>query len=474
MKEYVRSIFALAVTASGLAHTEGALAQSAVEGALAPAEKAAPVLDAKPVSEAPQSAALVAAVITPAPAPVVPAPAPVAPPVAAAAPKKDDGPPLVRAYGIVRAVFNLSNGVESFLNENASAITAAAHPVFHLNPNARYLSFEGQQSRFGLVAGEGRVITGKIEGDFIQFNLSNPTTASLFRLRIANIDWNLAPGHKLFIGQNWDTAMTPGTPHISSLVGFLNLSGNAGFMRHQLGYAGTFGHIETQLALGMQGANNNPGVGNIEFGGAPTFALRVGYRVNPESWFGATGIVTALRFTDTAVPTAASKEERRPAWGASVFADMTFGKVNLRAKAYVAQNLANTGTLTLAGGRFGQDVRDAGGLISLKVSMKSHSMYVSSGAAAVLDTSVMAPGYTPAVAATATTPAAPAVRGTMANPGIEWNSTIHVGYAYSPMKGVSLLIEPYLYRTRFRLDAASAFAPNRTAYGVEVGGLYSF
>lgn len=245
-------------------------------------------------------------------------------------------------------------------------------------------------------------------------------------------------------------------------------------MRDQIGYAGTFGHVETQFALGMQGANNNPGVGNIEFGGVPTVALRVGYRMNPESWFGASGIATALRFTDPAVPTATAKAERRPAWAASVFAELTFGKVNLRAKAYLAQNAANMGMLTLAGGRFGQDVRDAGGLVSVKVNMKSHAVYLSTGAAAILDPSVMAPGYTPAVAATATTPASPAVRGTIANPGIEWNSTIHVGYSYSPMKGVSLLLEPYLYRTRFRLDAASTHNPNRTAYGVELGALYSF
>ncbi len=419
MKAYLRSIFVLALTTCGLAHSEQAWAQNASDS-------------------------------------------------------KDKNPPIVRAYGIIRAVFNVSNGVESFLNENASAITSAAHPVFHLNPDARYLSFQGQQSRFGLAAGEGKTITGKIEGDFIQFNLSNPTTASLFRLRIANIDWNVAPGHKLFIGQNWDTALTPGTPHISSLVGFLNLSGNAGFMRHQLGYTGTFGHVETQFALGMQGANNNAGVGNIEFGGAPTVALRLGYRIHPESWFGVSGIATALRFTDPAIPTATAKAERRPAWGASVFAELTLGSVNLRAKAYVAQNLANMGMLTLAGGRFGQDVRDAGGLVSVKINRKSHAVYLSTGAAAVLDPTVMAPGYTPAIAATATTPASPAVRGTMANPGIEWNSTIHVGYSYSPMKGVTLLLEPYVYRTRFRLDAASTFEPNRTAYGGEVGGLYSF
>ncbi len=468
MNHRVRLTFALALMPSGLLHSGQVFSQNATEPAPVAAPGAAQVPADKPITD-----------VTP-PVPVAPAPAPAPAPVAApAAPpapakKKEDAPPVVRVYGLVRAVFDVSNGVESYLNQNSSAVTAAAHPVFHLNPDARYLSFQAQQSRFGLVAGEGMAVTGKIEGDFIQFNLSSPTTASLFRLRIANIDWNVAPGHKLFIGQTWDTAFFAVGPHTINLLGSLNMSGNAGFLRHQLGYAGTFGHVETQFALGMQGINVTPGESNIEFGAVPTAALRVAYRLNPESWFGISGIATALRFTNPPVPTATAEEERRAAWGANVFADITSGKVNFRAKAYIAQNTANMGMLTLAGGRFGQSVREAGGFVSVKANMKPHAVYVMAGAAAVLDPSVMAAGYTPAVAATPTSPAVPAARGGLANPGIEWNANLRVGYAVTPMKGFTLAVEPYLIRTRFRLDAASTLEPNRTAYGVEVGGLYAF
>jgi hypothetical protein len=252
------------------------------------------------------------------------------------------------------------------------------------------------------------------------------------------------------------------------------MSGNIGFIRQQMGWAGTFGHVEVQSALGMQAPNNVAGVGNLEFGSVPTFALRLAYRVNPDSWFGASGIITSMRFTNPPVPTATAEEERRGVWGANVFADVTFDKVNLRAKAYVAQNLASAIALNLGGGRFGFDVRDAGGFLSVKLNLKPHAIYAMVGGAAVLDVKQMAPGYTPAVAATATAPASAAVRAPLTNPGIEWNATLRAGYSFSPMKGVSLVFEPYLIRTRFHLDAASTLEPTRTAYGVEAGGIYTF
>src|SRR5262249_15952990 len=157
---------------------------------------------------------------------------------------------------------------------------------------------------------------------------------------------------------------SPVAAHTANLVGNFYLAGNAGFMRQQAGYAGKFGPVEAQLALGMPGSNNTAGVANLGFGAIPTFALRVGYRLRRDSWVCVSGIATGMGFTNPATPRLTAEAERRVAWGANAFADLTFGTVNLRAKGYVGQNLANTGTLTLAGGRFGADVRDAGGFIA--------------------------------------------------------------------------------------------------------------
>ena len=176
-----------------------------------------------------------------------------------------------------------------------------------------------------------------------------------------------------------------------NMVGTLFQAGNSGFMRHQAGWIGRFGGVEVAAAAGLQGANAGPTFNNIEQSATPTGAMRIGYYATPKSWFGVSAIASSLRLSN------ATTNERTLAAGANLFADLTFGPVNLRAEAYVAQNLANMGSLTLGQGRFGNDVRDAGGFVSAKATFGAHAISAMVGAAAVLAPSSVVPGYTPAV-----------------------------------------------------------------------------
>jgi hypothetical protein len=61
-------------------------------------------------------------------------------------------------------------------------------------------------------------------------------------------------------------------------------------------------------------------------------------------------------------------------------------------------------------------------------------------------------------------------------PGIERNVTVRAGYACSPMKGLSIVLEPSLMLTRHKLDPAAEATTDadRLGLAVEMGGLYQF
>ena len=70
--------------------------------------------------------------------------------------------------------------------------------------------------------------------------------------------------------------------------------------------------------------------------------------------------------------------------------------------------------------------------------------------------------------------AGPAVRVAGNGAGISSNATARVGGSYSPVKGFSLLAEPFVFLTRHQLDDNDDFAAGRVGYGIEAGALYSF
>lgn len=432
-----------------------AAAQATTEGAAAP--DAAPAVELTPEAAAAQAIE---------PAPAAPPAAPPAPPAPAAPPASPAIP--IRATGILHAAVIASTGVQSFSWPTAVAITGAANPVLLADPNAALLSFQVQQTRAGLIIGEGTPVKGQLEVDFVHFDTSSPTVQAFPRLRIALIDWTPAEGHHLFLGQTWDI-FSPVNSHTFNLVGNLFNAGNSGFMRHQLGWNGRFGDLEVVVAAGMQGANAGPTFNNIERSATPTGSARLGYYLAPKSWFGVSAIASSLRFTS------GTMRERRASFGASAFADLTFGPISLRAEAYVAQNMVNMGALTLGTGRFGQDVMDAGGFVSGKATFGVHAITAMFGMAAALAPSKVVPGYTPAVDNMGVI--TPAATSAAAGPGIEQNVTAHIGYSFTPLAGLQLVVEPFIYSTRYRLaasDVAAGVKADRFAGGVELGMMYSF
>ncbi len=424
------------------------------------------------------SAPLVPVVVTPSSAPQPPAQSPAAPLVAATPPSR----PLVEAsptglklpggievvwYGIVKPTVVVGTGVESFGAQSHVATTAAQNPVFASpagTPDAAALSFQVAQSRFGLTAGT-KTVGGKIELDFVQFQMASPVQAGFPRVRQAYVFYEPVEGHQLSVGQMWDT-FSPLTSHTFDLVGGLFQAGNTGFMRDQIAYRMDLSRLELTAAVGMPAQNTSAQLSPLEYGLVPTFALRVAYKKKGELYAGLSGIVTEVGIT---------KDLSRTAGGANGFVDATFGPVNLRAEAFAGQNLNNLGLLTLSQGTLESNVGEVGGWLSAKVKVSSlHALHVLGGVAAVTNPSGMRAGYTPAtVGADGKTTAATRVAAN--GPGIERNIALRAGYSLSPAPGLSFVIEPYVFLTEHKLVAAdAALGANRRAFGVQSGAMYTF
>jgi hypothetical protein len=394
-------------------------------------------------------------------------PAPIATPVAPAAPAVP-----FRAYGILWSAVFGTQPVQSYGLPTANAPTAAVNPAIYAHPHDALLSFQVQQSRVGMVVGEGTAFKGTLEVDFIHFEQSSPLAQAFPRIRIALLEWKVSETQKLFAGQTWDLFGNATGPqllsHSFNLVGTLFQAGNIGFMRQQVGWAGNFGNFELAAAVGLQGANTGPSFNNIEESATPTGSARVMYHLpGTLGVLGVSGIGSSLRFSQ------GSNIERRAAGGANLFADLTLGALNLHSELYFAQNLANTGALNLSQGRYGQSMRDAGGYLSGKLTMGKHALTAMYGFAAVLNPSDLVPGYTPATVGP--TPVA-AVANTAAGPGMRYNMSAHVAYWYSPIKGLSIVAEPYVYRTRFALAAADRgnVDAKNVSWGAVLGSMYQF
>jgi hypothetical protein len=249
-------------------------------------------------------------------------------------------------------------------------------------------------------------------------------------------------------------------------------------MRHQIQYIGNYGNIEAGLAVGMTTQNGTPTLNNVEYGRVPTFVARVAYKKDKSMNVGVSAIATRISFN---APTAA--EEHTMAAAGNLFADLTFGALNLRAEAYAGQNLNNLGALSLGQATYSaaagkvNNVSEVGGWVSGKYTFaEKNSVHLIAGGAAVLNDDKMALGYTPGTAAMGMAAAVAPVRVGGNGPGIINNFSLRAGYAYSPYKGFQLVGEPFLILTKHKLDPAAAaiYDEKRTGYGVELGGIYSF
>ncbi|AUX48505.1 hypothetical protein SOCE26_100430 [Sorangium cellulosum] len=426
-------------------------------GVAAPATGRAQTADPPPQAAAAEAAPAEAPRAAPAPPPVEQ--------------KKPEDKPLVRVYGIVKPTVVVGNGLESFGNPNYVAPAAAANPLFLPDPDAVGLSFQAQQTRIGVAVGEGTPVRAQVEVDLVDFAKSSPAQAMSLRVRQAFVEWSPADGHKLTLGQLWDV-FSPLNTHTYNIVGGLFQSGNSGFVRHQFIYLANLGNVELGAALGLVSQNVTAILNNVEYSRTPTAALRASYRAEKTAWVGASLIGTQLTF-DANQPT----EEGRLALGGNLFAELTAGSLNVRAEAYGGQNLANLGALTLAQGYRTTDVTEVGGWVSGKLTfLDKHSVHLVAGAAVVASTDALRIGYTPGTPAAGDVPGTAPARAAGNGPGIERNVTLRGGYAFAPLKGLSIVVEPSLMLTRHKLDEAAAAQvdADRVGWGVETGALYSF
>ncbi|MFN9812023.1 MAG: hypothetical protein ACK6CU_20585 [Deltaproteobacteria bacterium] len=170
----------------------------------------------------------------------------------------------------------------------------------------------------------------------------------------------------------------------------------------------------------------------------------------------------------------ADTTQLRPAFGAVAFTDSQFGALNLHGELYVAQNLAGTGTLSLGAGRFGHDVLEVGGYLSGRLQLGEHALTAGGGFAGVLHQGEVVPGYAPANAM-GTPPTTLGALTPATGPGVLWNSSAFVGYWYSPLPGLSLVLEPYVFVTRFALDPRDSRLDDvRVAVGGRAGAMFQF
>ncbi len=368
----------------------------------------------------------------------------------------------VAIYGFIKADVAVSVGSpESYGRPNASAITAAGNPMLAADADATSFSFQVAQSRLGVKVAEGRSVRGQIELDFIDFEKSSPTVASVPRLRQAVLAWDPAPHHTVFLGQTWDI-VAPLMPHHFNLVGANFQAGNLGFMRPQVGWRYQPATLAVGLAVGLPSANTGPSIGPVELGPMPTFAATIGWTPTAAFALHLSGLFTQL---------APTPDERLGAWVVALSTEATTATgFNLRAEAYIGQNTANLGMLTLSQGRVGVDLQDAGGFLSMKYAAHPHAApYLTAGGAAVLRPDDVVSAYAPATETSGPT------RTPASGPGIRWNVAARLGLEVPVIGGLAFQAEAFAHLTDHQLAAQdAALSGLARSFGCEGGAIYRF
>lgn len=377
-----------------------------------------------------------------------------------------------RLYGFLNPrMIVASHAVETFGNQNAGAITAAANPRLAQLPDDARLTFQAAQSRFGLWLGEGKPVRGLIEMDFIDFTKSSPTVQAVPRIRIAKVEVELLEKKLLIIaGQDWDLAQ-PVNHHGINIVGGAFLNGNTGFMRQQVKFIYTNGKIEAGAAVGLAGINSTNRDNAVELSRFPSFAARVAFIPNAKSRIGVSGIASDLRFIG-----ATRADDRRAFSGlAGIYGDLAISPAtNIRWEGYISRNAQNFGLLALGTGDIRHDIDEVGGFVSVRQMLINEQNWIFgyAGIASVMNDGVMNPGYNSTTSATGAVTYAASGQGF----GIKQNITGHLGYEYRPVPNLAIMVEGFWYRTNHKLIGADVgqISGERKTAGAEVGMLYTF
>ena len=377
-----------------------------------------------------------------------------------------------RLYGYLEPrVIVASHAVQSYGQQNMSAITGAANPVLGYKPTDARMSFQVQQSRFGFMTNESKPVRGVLEMDFIDINFQKdtPTVQAQPRLRMAKVEIDALDKKLLIVaGQDWDLYQ-PVNHHGLNLVGGAFFNGNTGFMRQQVKFIGKLGDFEIGAAVGMPTINATAIDTNTEISRMPSFAARIAYLPNAKSTVGVSGLATSLRLGNATV------EHRTFAGAAGVFGDLVLSPMtNIRFEGYIGQNLQNMGSqalgqVNLTSWGVIHNIQEFGGFLSIRQSLGNEMNWIFGygGIAHIMNDGVMMAGYSRAGGA---------VTATAGVQGIRQNITAHLGYEFRPYKNLGIMLEGFWLRTHYKLlasDVGNVDGDAKSA-GAELGMMYTF
>lgn len=379
----------------------------------------------------------------------------------------------MRPYAIIKPTVTFAaSPVDSFGQPNAVAPTAATNPVLvRAALDEASLTFQAQQTRPGIWFNDKAPVRGQLEFDFVDFTRSSPTTASVPRVRIAKVEWQLADSLLLVAGQDWDL-FQPVNSGMYNLVGGGFQAGNTAFMRQQAKFIHTGESLELSAAVGLATNNNTARALVPEYNPLPTVALRAALLLGTTGRIGISAIGTNWRFA-----AGAPNERKALAGGVGAYGDLTPATgFNLRFEVYGGRNLGNLATLSLGVGNATDDIDEVGGFAFARYAVaEKHALYAHAGAAVILNDDKVTPAYNYGGAMPGATPA-PAPVAVAGAPGMTQNMTARLGYEYRYDKMIAFVLEGFMFQSEHVLDQAfdAGVDGKQTALGVDTGLLFTF
>lgn len=357
-------------------------------------------------------------------------------------------------YGFIKASsMYASEGLASYNNVNLSAPThAVGQQSSRPQDKTSRMSFQTQQSRFGVNMKKGDNLSAKLEFDFIDFNKSSPTTQMLPRVRIASVTYNFDAHNKIIVGQDWDL-FSPVTSYTFDYVGLYFMAGNTGFMRQQFQFIHDNDQWEMGAAVGMAG--NNPGVADndLEIGKSPTYSARISKKLN-KGRVGVSGIYSHLSYSSDLNAVGWSTD----AYAGNAYYEQQFeGGFEIKSEVYYGQNLNNIGALAIGKGNATTNVKEYGGTLTVNKKVSEKAFVFGGVGTAKADQRSKVPVLALAAANASAITA----------PGVTSNFLSRVGYNFLITEDFSWISEVSRYETTSRL--AANHYQNNVAYSVETG-----
>ena len=331
-----------------------------------------------------------------------------------------------------------SEQMQSFSQNNLSAVTAVAHPFLNEQPKSLRDSFQVAQSRLLIEYRPNEILVGRYEFDFIDFSKSTPTTTAVPRVRRLSIEYRplYSDWHFLF-GQDWDL-VSPLGPFTYNWVSHAFQAGDLGFMRlegialHDLNEQN-----EIATALAFPKSNTSSTDSLDETSSPPVLELRYRYHT-PKLQAGFSGLWTRLKSDPVS-------QNRFHSWTMNLFVEKTFTETfTLRSEGYAGKNTAGTGLqgLSQATNAYGNPF-EIGGYLSARVKISNKSaLFGLMGIAKCIQVNQVAPMYARIPSLT---------RVSSNGPGILWNITTMLGFDHELEPHFRFFAQISAHKTRHAL-----------------------